>query len=174
MATLLLYTFLFFGLVANTANYYKVSDLRTYLQKAGKDEDAGQEFNKLMANYNGKDPVVLGFKAASEGVMAKYAWSPYAKLKHLRTSADLFEEALKPDKNNPEVCFLRMAIEFYIPRYLGMSENIENDKRIVLAHLKAYPDSELDAEGFKMIRDHLVTSDMLTDAEKAPLRNLKP
>ena len=172
MASILLYTFLFFGLVTNTQTY-KISDLRTYLQKAGKNEDAGEEFNKVMASYTGKDPVVLGFKAASEGVMAKYAWGPYYKLKHLRTSAALFEEALKTDRDNPEVCFLRLAIEHYIPRYLGMSENIESDKKIVMSHLKAYPNSDLDAEGFKMIRDHLVSADILTESEKACLRNLK-
>src|SRR5690606_37027318 len=144
-----LYTFLFFGLISNTVSY-KVSDLRTHFQKAGKDEDAGEQFNKLMASYAGNDPVILGFKAASEGVMAKYAWGPYAKLKHLRNSASMFENALKPDQNNPEVRFLRLAIEHYIPRYLRMSQNIEEDKKIVLNSLMTFPKSDMDPEAYKM------------------------
>lgn len=173
MGLLLLHLFLFFGFTAGTSEVYRVTELRSYFQKATKCPETGHAFYKLMAEYDGREARILAFKAASEAVMAKYTWSPYSKMKHLKTSAAIFDQAVKLDADDPEVRFLRYTIEYYIPRYLNMSSNLEADRRIVLQSLLNYPKSGLDAEPGKIMREVLLKGEHLNEQEKNQLRTLK-
>ncbi len=173
MGTILLNLFFFFGVILGTNEVYKVTELRPYYHKATKCAETGESFHKFMAAYEGKDARVLAFKAASEAVMAKYTWSPYNKLQHLKKSAVLFDQAVKLDSDDPEIRFLRYTVEFYVPRYLNMSANIEEDKKIVLHSLFKYPKSGLEPESGKIMRDFLLTAEHLNDSEKQQLRTVK-
>jgi hypothetical protein len=153
---------------------YKVNELRQLYEQGAKNRAVCEKLIKHLSNYQGQDPVVLGFRAASHGVMAKHAWSPYHKLKYLRTSAQLFEEVIKAHPDVPEVRFLRYTIEFYIPRYLQLSGHLQEDKRIFWQSLVQYPGSGIDAEIFQHIRDFLRRHpDQLTEQERKQLHNLK-
>lgn len=173
MGMLILYAFLLFGFVFGTAEVYRVSELRQFYHKATKDANTGEAFHKHMAQYDGREPVILGFKATSEAVMAKYAWSPYAKLKHLKNSSAIFEQAVKLDPDNAELRFLRYTVEYYVPRYLNLSNNVDEDRKIILNSLYKYPKSGLDAEPVKIMRDFLLTADHCNEQEKQQLRTLK-
>ena len=176
MGVFLLNLYLFLGLTlgaGGTNEVYRVSELRPYYHQATKSAETGQSFHKFMAAYDGKDARVLAFKAASEAVMAKYTWSPYSKLQHLKTSAKLFDEAVKLDADDPEIRFLRYTVEYYVPRYLNMSMNIEADKKIVLDSIIRYPKSGLEEEPCKIMRDFLLTKDHLNESEKQQLRAIK-
>ena len=176
MGVLLLNLFLFLGLTlgaGGTNEVYRVAELRPYYHKATKCADTGQSFHKFMAAYDGKDARVLAFKAASEAVMAKYTWSPYSKLQHLKTSAKLFDQAVKMDADDPEIRFLRYTVEYYVPRYLNMSANLEDDKKIVLNSMVKYPKSGLEEEPCKIMRDFLLTKDHLNELEKQQVRAIK-
>jgi hypothetical protein len=171
MGMILLYILLLFGSGKGTTEAYKVSELRNYYQKASKCAETGQAFHKFMARYDGKEPVILGFKAVSEAVMAKHAWSPYSKLKHLKNSAALFDQAVVMDSDNPELRFLRYTVEYYVPRYLNLSAHVQEDKTIVVNSLLKHPKSGLDPETYKLIRDFMLTGSHLSEAEKQQLRN---
>ena len=173
MGKLLLCIFFLFCFGRGTSEVYKVSELRHYYQKASKNAETGQSFHKFMAGYEGKEPIIIGFKAVSEAVMAKYAWSPYSKLKHLKTASALFDQAVMLDAENPEIRFLRYTVEYYIPRYLNMSSHIEQDKKMVVESLLKYPKSGLDAETYRLMRDFLLNANHLTEQEKQQLRITK-
>jgi hypothetical protein len=173
MGTLIIYSFIFFGFLFGSNEVYRVSELRTYYHKATKCAETGNSFHKFMAEYDGKEARILAFKGASEAVMAKYTWSPYSKLKHLKTSAEIFNEAVKLDADDPEVRFLRYTVEYYIPRYLNMSANVPEDKKIVVNSILKYPKSGIDAESCKLMRDFLLTANHLTEPEKQQLRTVK-
>ena len=72
----LAFTFIFTSLVFQVENSYKVHDLRHYLEKGAKDKATCEKFVTHLAKYTGKDPIVLGFTAAAQGIMAKHAWGP--------------------------------------------------------------------------------------------------
>ncbi|MGV3504117.1 MAG: hypothetical protein ACO1O1_10440 [Adhaeribacter sp.] len=155
-------------------NSYKVHDLRHFMESSAKDKEVCERFVKHLGNYKGKDPVVLGFEAAAQGVMAKHAWSPYYKLKYLHHSAQLFEKVMKQHPQVPEVHFLRYTVQFFIPRYLNLSDNLEEDKKVFLPSLLAYPKSELDAEAVQIMRRFLLRHpEHLTEQELKLITNLK-
>lgn len=158
---------------ANDSNSYKLTELRHKYLEASKDSEAGKAFNKLMSAYKGKDPVVVAYRAASEATMAKYVWNPYSKMKHLKTSAELFEKAVSMNSSDPEIRFLRFTVEHYVPRYLKMSENIQSDKKIIIRSLETYPQSGISEEWARTMRDFMLTKDHCTEEEKKVLRNVK-
>ncbi|RIJ42579.1 hypothetical protein [Pontibacter oryzae] len=159
--------------LADGASGYKVSELRGEYLQASKDEQAADRFHKKMSAYKEKEPLVLAYKAASEAVMAKYVWNPYSKLKQLRASAAIFEEAVALDANNPEIRFLRFTVEHYVPRYLNLSAHVEEDKRIVINSLKAHPKSGMSVELARTMRDFLLTKDHCTEEERNTLQKIK-
>lgn len=168
---------LFFFVVANTwasdTARYSINELRLKYQKASIDEATAKAFNKQMSTYNGKDPLVKAYQAASEAVMAKYVWNPYTKLKHLQTASAMFQEAVKRDEKQPEIRFLRFTVEHYVPRYLHLSEHVAEDKRIVINSLQEYPKSDLSEGLARTMRDFMLSKDHCTEAEKEILRNIK-
>ena len=162
------------GLFFQPEYTYKVTDLLKLYEKGAKDKATCEKLVMHLNNYNGHDPVVWGFKAGAEGMMAKHAWSPYAKIKHLRTSAEQFDEIIKKHPQIAEVRFLRYSLEFFIPRYLNMSEHLDEDKKIFLNSLFHYPKSDIDADIYQTIRSFLLRHpDQLTEQEKKQLHNLK-
>jgi hypothetical protein len=162
------------GYLFQSESSYKVHDLRYFMEKSALDKEVCERFVAHLSSYKGKDPVVLGFGAAAQGVMAKHAWSPYHKLKYLRNSAQLFDQVLKAHPEVAEVHFLRYTVQFFIPRYLNLSENLEEDKKVFMASLLAYPKSGLDAEAVQIMRRFLMRHpEHLTEQELKLITNLK-
>jgi hypothetical protein len=171
---LITFCFLLTGLFYQTEFTYQVPDLRRLYEKGAKDKAICEKLLKHLNQYKGQDPVVLGFKAGVQGMMAKHAWGPYAKIKHLRTSAEIFENVIKKHPQVAEVRFLRYSLEFFIPRYLNMSGHLDEDKKIFLNSLFRYPKSDIDADIYQTIRGFLLRHpEQLTEQEKKQLHNLK-
>ncbi|WP_207435019.1 hypothetical protein [Sabulibacter ruber] len=143
-----------------------------YYQTAAKDEAIAKKFISLMDKYQGNDPLKLGYKAVSHAIMAKHVWSPINKIKYLRQSAAVFEQAVALDKQDPEVRFLRFSIENYIPRYLNMSPNLEEDKKVFMAAILKHPRSGISSETVKIMRDFLLRKDLLTEQEQKQVAKL--
>lgn len=162
------------GLIYQPAYTYKITDLRQLYAKGAKDKATCEKLVKHLSIYKGQDPVVLGFEAGVQGLMAKFAWGPYAKIKYLRTSAEMFENVISKHPQVAELRFLRYSLEFFIPRYLNMSGHLNEDKKVFLESLFRYPNSDMDADIYQSIRNFLLKHpEGLTEQEKKQLYNLK-
>ena len=151
---------------------YRLPDLRAQYLEASQDSDAGKRFHQLMSGYEDNNPVVLAYKAVSEAIMSKHVWNPYLKMKHLNKSTEIFEQAVKLDSQHPEIRFLRFTVEHYVPRYLNMSKNLEEDKAQIIAGLQRHPKSGLSAEMARNMRDFMLSKDHCTEQEKQKLKSL--
>ncbi|MBA9076400.1 MULTISPECIES: hypothetical protein [Rufibacter] len=152
---------------------YSHDELLNYYQKAAKDEDVAKRFLDLMGKYPGKDPLKLGYKAVSHAIMAKHVWSPYSKIKYLKQSAAIFDQAVALDQHDPELRFLRYSIENYIPRYLNMSPNLVDDKKIFMAAILRHPRSGMPVESVRIMKDFLLRKELVTGEEKQRVENLR-
>ncbi|MFT2010910.1 hypothetical protein ACMA1I_19705 [Pontibacter sp. 13R65] len=171
-----LLTFLLFvagATLGNKINNYNLSELRKQYLAASQDSEAGKNFYQLMSDYKEKEPVLMAYKAVSEATMAKYVWNPYQKLKHLKQSAAIFEEAVQLENRNPEIHFLRFTVEHYVPRYLNLSGHLAEDKKVILDSLKAHPKSGISTDWARTMRDFMLTKDHCTEEEKKALRSIK-
>ncbi|RDV15770.1 hypothetical protein DXT99_07115 [Pontibacter diazotrophicus] len=151
---------------------YNVSKLRLQYLQASKEEAVAKQFHKKMSAYNDDDPLLLAYKAASEAVMAKYVWNPYSKLKQVKTANAIFEDAVALDNDNAEIRFLRFTLQHYVPRYLNLSGQVEEDKNLIIRSLQDYPNSGMSKPLARTIRDFMLTKDHCTEAEKKILRNI--
>jgi len=172
--TALLITFLFgFIPFLQKKDPYAHATLVNYYHVAAKEQDEAKNFLALMEKYKGRDPVITGYRGVANAIMAKHAWSPYAKLKYLRNSSRIFEEAVKLNPSNAEVRFLRYSIENYVPRYLNMSGNLMEDKKVFMAALLKHPKSGIPQESAKIMVDFLLRKDLVSGEERRQVENLK-
>ncbi|WP_242928545.1 hypothetical protein [Pontibacter vulgaris] len=161
------------SVTATNASGYKITDLREHYLMASKSSENARRFNDHMYKYKESNPVILAYRAASEATMAKHAWNPYQKMKHINKAAELFDEAVKRDSHNPEIRFLRFTMEHYVPRYLNMSAHLEEDKKYIIDSLRAHPRSGFSTEWARILRDFMLQKDHSTEAEKKLIRSLK-
>lgn len=80
-------------------------------------------------------PVMLGYRAATLALKARYAWNPVQKLKYLKQAGPMFERAIEAEPQHVEIRFLRFAMEHYMPAFLGFSTHLAEDRRAIVEGL---------------------------------------
>lgn len=163
MRSMILAFVILFSGIYQTSN---ISEVRKNYKEAAEKEEAAKKLMELTENSD-KQPVLLGYKAASHMLMAKYVANPFSKLSHFNRGKDMFSEAIEADKDNIELRFLRYAVQSEAPAFLGYRDNLEEDKNIILTELKNINDEELHT----MISTYLLSSKYPSEAEKARIRN---
>lgn len=151
---------------------YHPTTLRRHYEQAATDKAAGEKFYQLLANYQDRDALVLGYKAASEAIRARDA-SMFNKLTYVQDAARTFEQAVGLDPQNPEIRFLRFSVESNLPAFLGLSKHVEEDKEALLSAALGHPKSGLDAEAFRTVRDFLVTRGHVSEGDAQRLAKVK-
>ncbi|MCC2548679.1 hypothetical protein LJY25_19680 [Hymenobacter sp. BT175] len=152
---------------------YSVAKLRRLYQQAATDKQSGESFYKLMAAYDQRDPVVLGYKAAAEAIRARDA-SMFNKLTYVQNASRLFDQAVKLDADNAEVRFLRLSVESNLPAFLGLSAHVEQDRQFLINTLLKHPQSGMDAESFGLVRGFMVDRGHVSEPEAQQLKNIRP
>ncbi|GGF18785.1 hypothetical protein [Hymenobacter cavernae] len=155
-----------------TTSPYAIAALRRHYEKAAADEAAGEKFYQLMASYDQRDPVVLGYKGAAEAIKARDA-SLLEKLRYVQAAAHTFEQAVALNPQNAEVRYLRFSVETNLPSFLGMSKHVEEDRQMLIASLLKHPSSGLDAAGFQTIRNYLLKHGKVSAEEAQKLNGVK-
>ncbi|KUG09763.1 hypothetical protein ASU33_18980 [Solirubrum puertoriconensis] len=151
---------------------YALPALRRHYRQAANDEEASRRFHLLMRNYTGRDAVVLAYKAASEAIMAKHTGGVFDKLDRVKAASQQFDAAVALNPKHPEVRFLRFSIESNLPKFLGASKHLDEDRILLVQALLRHPKSGLDAEAFRIVRDFMLTHNHIGGQEADRLRQL--
>lgn len=151
---------------------YHPAILRRHYEQAAADKAAGEKFYKLLADYQDRDALVLGYKAASEAIRARDA-SMFNKLTYVQDAAKTFEQAVGLDPQNPEIRFLRFSVESNLPAFLGLSKHVDEDKEMLLNAALNHPGTGLDAEAFRTVRGFLVGRGHVSESDAQKLSKVK-
>ena len=151
---------------------YHPATLRRQYELAAADKAAGEKFYNLLADYQDRNALVLGYKAASEAIRARDA-SMFNKLTYVQDAAKTFEQAVGLDPQNPEIRFLRFSVESNLPAFLGLSKHVDEDKEMLLNAALNHPGSGLDAEAFRTVRSFLVERGHVSDDAAQRLGKVK-
>jgi hypothetical protein len=81
------------------------------------------------------DPMVKAYNGASKLLVAKYSWNPLDKISFLRGGIKNINSAVSGDLGNIEIRFLRFYIENSLPKHLGLSAHLIDDKKMIINHL---------------------------------------
>ena len=147
---------------------HSLPNLRRQYQQAATSKEAGEKFYQLMESYQEQNAVGLAYKAAAEAIRARDA-SMFNKLTYVQNAMKQFDRAVKLAADNAEIRFLRLSVESNVPSFLGLSPHVDEDRQFLLNALLRHPNSGLDPESFRLVRDFMVTRDHISDADAQKL-----
>lgn len=116
--------------------------IRKDFNKGVHDEDlCKKHYDMLKKNAN--SGTEKGYAAAYQMFMAKHTGNPIKKMSYFNGGKDLLERQLKSEPNNVELRFIRLCIQFHLPKYVGYRSNIEEDKVFLVNNLYKVKDAEV-------------------------------
>lgn len=118
--------------------------IRSEFHKAALDPKRVESFHHYMSEFDDREPVLKAYKAASEALIAQVTWNPMEKYQQVKRFEALINDAVKNAPDNLEIRFLRFSVEYSIPRFLGVSNNLEEDKNVIISNLEHIEHLELD------------------------------
>lgn len=142
---MLLATFLAYGTTPDLAK------LRSDFRKASSDESAAEQLLENLKTTKSRDPLQEGYLAATEALMAKYAFIPTSKYSWCKRAISRFETAIQSAPENLELRYLRIAVEANLPSFLNMSGDVETDKKKIMQLLPSSQDADLNRDAANLL-----------------------
>jgi len=105
-----------------------------YLQAIEEKAEA-YEMQNLMQNIESDVPVVKAYKASSKALIARYSHNPYTKVQKLKSALEQFDQAVYDAPHDVEVRFLRFAVQYHLPGFLGLGNNVEKDRKFLIKRM---------------------------------------
>jgi hypothetical protein len=117
-----------------------IAELRSGLKKAEASEEDALRFYRRLQAIRPPTPMIEGYLAATEGLLAKHAFLPTTKYSRCKQALEGFRKAIAAEPANLELRYLRLAVETHLPSFLGMSGDIPADRDMALRLLPACDD----------------------------------
>src|SRR5690606_18080 len=163
MTPYLLIGFLLFSIGAKQAA--TLDDLRAKYRTATTNATVcKQQLSKVKA-IRTPDPLQQAYIGAYFAVWAKHADAPLTKLNSFKRGKKDLEEAVRRDKDNPEIRFLRLTIQYHAPRMLRYKDNIRADCAFIIKHYQQISPLQLKDN----IKAFLLSTDVLTKEQRKTL-----
>jgi len=145
-----------------SAQSVELSVLRKAFHEAVLDSSKVESYHMMVKKIKNPSPVELAYQGASEALMAGVTWNPVKKYLRIKNFDNNLKDAIELDPYNIDIRFLRMAIQWHIPRVLGFSKNIEEDKDVILQEVSKLDRFIIDKGFFRYIIYLLKDSNICT------------
>jgi hypothetical protein len=151
-----------------------VQSFRKLLYESYGNESIARKFHKETRFITNTHPAILqGFKSMSEFMLCAHLSAPWDQLSLFYKGKNQLEAAIKSDPHNAELRYFRFITQTNVPSILGYKNDIESDKIVLIAFLKANSGrSERDHDLFIRIKNYLLQSYSCDENEKKLIRNL--
>ncbi len=123
-----------------------IDKVRMVFHKAVLKPEESRDFHSYMKELNQTSTTIDAYRAVSEAMLAQVLWSPFAKYSQVKKYQVGMEKAVSHNPDNLEIRFLRLAIEYNLPSFLGMSEHVEEDLDLILKNLPSISEINLDPD----------------------------
>ncbi len=118
--------------------------IREVFHEAVVDPEKSKAFHEYISEYTSSEPVIMAYQAVSEALLAQTIWNPLAKYAHVKRFQEQMAVVMAMDNENLEIRFLRFAVEYYLPRFLMMSDHLEKDRDFLIENLSSLGNLEVD------------------------------
>ena len=108
---------------------------QTFVEAITNSQKAEKLYSILNSAENSTLPILIAYKGATEGLLAKNSLFPITKIKYLNKSLENIEKAIKLSPKNEEIRHIRFNLETSIPFFLGHSIHLTEDKSFLLQFL---------------------------------------
>ena len=135
--------FLFLISAVAIFNSSEISQLRSLYKEAPNSEEKTNELLKKAEKNMALGHLYKGYYGAVKIISAQYAFNPYTKWNLFTEGKNVLENAIKADKNNLELRYLRLTIQKNAPFFLGYSSDVDTDTQFLTKNLETIKDQEL-------------------------------
>ena len=153
------------------AQLRSVEELRSEFHASVLDESKIPQFYATISEVSEPTALEIAYLGAAEAMMAKVKWSPLDKLKHLKLFESYLAQAIKEDMDNLEIRFLRFSIQYHIPKWLGFSGNMGEDKQKMVQGIASLSHMDVDRKFIRYIMYFLTETGSCTPEELAMIRS---
>ncbi|MEP1035450.1 hypothetical protein [Ekhidna sp.] len=118
---------IFSALLAFNLTAQSISEIRSEFHAVVLNPNESKDFHNYLKDIENPSSTVKAYQAVSEALLAQVVWNPFSKLKQVVKYDKQMAAAVEEDSQNIEIRFLRLAIEYNLPSFLGMSGHLEED-----------------------------------------------
>lgn len=124
---------------------------------------------KSLEDIKDKPALINAYMGTLEALKAKHTWNPYYKIKYLNDSERTFKTAVAADPRNIEIRFMRFSIEHNVPKFLGYTDNLIDDREEIVKQIDAKYYASADKTLVKTIIRFMLNSKRCTANEQKNL-----
>ncbi len=128
---------LLFSFITALFLFFQSADLeglRNAYSKANSSNEGAKNFIQLADKNSSSDPLVKGYKAAAKILEAKVTTEKNKRKFFVKSGATDLEAVIKSNPNNVELRVIRMSVQENIPKIVGYSKNLKEDKTYILTN----------------------------------------
>jgi len=144
MKALCLGILFFVNISISLADPIPATTLRKLFHNAVLDPTQIPAFTCKVSQITTPTPIEMAYQAAAEALKAQEEWNPIEKLLHLRKFKRLIAKAVELDADEVEIRFLRFGIEYNIPVMFRYSNDMLEDKAMILDSISQIEQFEVD------------------------------
>lgn len=157
-----------FSVNGRAATSYSISEVRLLYGKGVEDAAAARKLFELVTAATPGDPLLMAYRGGAEALLAKHALNPYTKLDYLAKSMTTLRLAINADPSNAEIRFIRFSIQYYIPKFLGYSKNLQDDAHVIAVNFSTLK-QVVDANTVRSIGEFMINSGSCSNADVAAI-----
>ena len=116
-----------------------MTDLRTHMRDAFKDEDLCDRLQERLRKEDLQRPVLKGYMATLTMAKSVHLVNPFAKFAPFNEGKAMLEEAIATEPASVELRFLRLTIQANVPGFMDYDEALAEDRAFIEAHLGEVP-----------------------------------
>jgi len=118
-------------------NKIDLKEIRQLFMVVDKKEQACEELLSFTDGYTiGYKPLIYAYHAAAEMTMANHVSWPGSKLKYFKAGRIKLEAVVKENMDNVEIRYIRFAVQYGSPGFLGYQDDMEQDKAFIKKNLE--------------------------------------
>lgn len=140
-----------------------IDNVRELYKGASKSKEKSDElYQALQSVKTSDDALLVGYKAASVTLKAKFAKEIKIKKELFKQGATLLEQQIEREPQNIELRLIRLSIQENTPKILKYHQNITEDKEFIINNI-SFIKNKNELNYFK---DFIAQSKSFTDKEK--------
>lgn len=89
---------------------------------------------RKLESLSRKSPAEESYLGICNGLYCQYEASNWAKLKYVMKSKNHLNSAVERDAKDPELRFLRLMLEHFLPSFLGLNKHISEDLAVIFSN----------------------------------------
>ncbi len=129
--------FFLFSFMLQTQSFcqqFSRQQLRSLIVQAMERRGTLDSLTQQLASIEKKTPAEESYFGMCNAMYCQYDDSYMAKLKHVMKSRSHLNSAVERDAKDPELRFMRLMLEHFLPGFLGLNKHITDDLKVIFAN----------------------------------------